>query len=283
MAETRAAPSESPVVSAVWSNADSKAHRALRDIVQGARMYPLWLTAGTHDLKRQYRRSLLGPLWITISLGVFVAVLGHFYSQFMGVPKARYVPHLAIGFIFWTFIQDVIIQSCNLFVKNSNWILNLPLPYSAFVYQLIWHQVLVFVHNLGVVAVVVILFPMEIGWPVLTVVPAIALYIVNGVAIGFAMGILCVRFRDIANMVNTLMRLAFFATPIIWIADQLGTRAYYAHFNPFASFIEIARAPLMGSAPSEWAWAVVGGSTVISVVAAVAVMVYMRPKLSYWL
>jgi ABC-2 type transport system permease protein/lipopolysaccharide transport system permease protein len=46
--------------------------KAWRDILAGWQRRELWTTLGLHDVRQRYRRSTLGPFWITISMGVMV-------------------------------------------------------------------------------------------------------------------------------------------------------------------------------------------------------------------
>src|SRR5690554_1868513 len=89
--------------------------RAIADLIEGLRKYELWITMGLQDLRRGYRRSVLGPLWLTLSLAILVTALGLLYGALMGTPKEVYIPHLALGFIAWNFIHGVITDSCNVF------------------------------------------------------------------------------------------------------------------------------------------------------------------------
>ena len=58
----------------------SQAKLALVDLVQGARARYLWGMLGWQDIRRLYRRSVLGPFWLTISMGMLVALLGTLYG-----------------------------------------------------------------------------------------------------------------------------------------------------------------------------------------------------------
>jgi ABC-type polysaccharide/polyol phosphate export permease len=47
--------------------------RGLRDLWRGWCDYrELWVTVGLYDIRKRYRRSLIGPFWITLSLGAFI-------------------------------------------------------------------------------------------------------------------------------------------------------------------------------------------------------------------
>ena len=59
--------------------------RGLRDLWRGWRDYrELWLTVGLYDIRKRYRRSLLGPFWITVSLGAFILGLSFIYVPLVG-------------------------------------------------------------------------------------------------------------------------------------------------------------------------------------------------------
>ena len=46
--------------------------RAWGDLTEGFRKHELWLHLGWQDIKQKYRRSVLGPFWITIATGTTV-------------------------------------------------------------------------------------------------------------------------------------------------------------------------------------------------------------------
>ena len=79
------------------------------------------------------------------------------------------------------------------------------------------------------------------------------------------------------------MRIAFFLTPVMWIPEMLGSRAYLALYNPFAYFVELIRAPLLGQAVPALTWMLVLGVTATGWAAAWAVFARYRGRVAYWL
>ena len=63
---------------------------AWSDLVRGFLQHELWLQLGWQDIKQRYRRSMLGPLWITIATGVMAATLGLLYSVLFKVPVEKF-------------------------------------------------------------------------------------------------------------------------------------------------------------------------------------------------
>ena len=50
--------------------------RAWGDLTAGFRRHELWLHLGWQDIKQRYRRSVLGPFWITIATGTTAVAMG---------------------------------------------------------------------------------------------------------------------------------------------------------------------------------------------------------------
>jgi hypothetical protein len=69
---------------------------AWRDIGDGLRMYELWLFLGWRDTKKHYSRTVLGPLWLTLSMGIMVGSLGVLYASIFKIDINTYLPSGAV-------------------------------------------------------------------------------------------------------------------------------------------------------------------------------------------
>ena len=67
--------------------------RAFGDLRQGWRQRPLWGYLGWQDIKQRYRRSVLGPLWISISMGVVATAMGILYGTLFNEPLETFLRH----------------------------------------------------------------------------------------------------------------------------------------------------------------------------------------------
>jgi lipopolysaccharide transport system permease protein len=106
----------------------------------------------------------------------------------------------------------------------------------------------------------------------------------NGFWVGYLLAIICARFRDVPQIVSSIMQLVFFITPIMYLPEQLGQRGIgVLKWNPFAIILEVVRNPLLGEAPSRWAlvssfaMAAIGFSLLVPIVGRYATRVI------YWL
>ena len=252
------------------------------DLVRGARAAHLWGLLGWQDVRHRYRRSRLGPFWVTISMGVLVGALGALYGALLRVEAAEYVPFLALGFIVWTLISGLITEGCDAFARADAIIKHVGLPLSIHVYRVVWRNLLIFCHNATIFAVVALVFPVRPGWAGLLAAPGLALLCASGLAAGLVLGIVAARFRDVPPIVASVLRIAFFVTPIIWMPALLPGRAELLHLNPFFHFLEVVRGPLLGQPPGPLSWVVVVGVAAGGWLAAFALFRRFRRRIAYW-
>jgi lipopolysaccharide transport system permease protein len=57
------------------------------------------------DVRQRYRRSIIGPFWITISNAVLIGTIGFVFGKVFG-SGADLVRSLAVGITVWTFMSS---------------------------------------------------------------------------------------------------------------------------------------------------------------------------------
>ncbi|WP_346074589.1 ABC transporter permease, partial [Streptomyces thermogriseus] len=171
--------------------------RAIRDLVDGATVHrELWLELGWQDIKQRYRRSVIGPFWITIATGVTAGALALLWSALLNADVKTLLPQLTVGFVIWAFIQSSIIDGSEVFIANEGLIKQLPAPLSVHVYRLVWRQVLFLAHNMIIVVIVLANFPPQHwSWTQLSVIPGFAMLALTAVWVAMFFGILATGFR----------------------------------------------------------------------------------------
>jgi ABC-2 type transport system permease protein/lipopolysaccharide transport system permease protein len=256
--------------------------RALSDLWVGLQRREIWATLAWQDIRSRYSRSLLGPIWITISMGVMVAALGVLYGHLMRLSYQEYVPYLALGFTIWALISSLIIGGCHAFISGGGLIKQLPMPLSVHIYRNVWHNLITFAHNIWIYVIAALIFDVRPGLTALLAVPGLILLSLNGVWVGLLFGVICTRFRDIPQITSSIIQVSFFLTPIIWKADQVTARSVLLNWNPFYYMVEVVRSPLLGGVPSLKVWLVVIGITVVGWLSALVFFVRYRWRIAYW-
>jgi lipopolysaccharide transport system permease protein len=231
---------------------------AVRDVNDGRALWPLAWTLGWLDIKLRYRGSVLGPFWLTLSTGIMVGSLGVLYSTLFKTDLHAYLPFLSLSLVLWGFLGSLVSESCGTFTEAEGIIRSVRMPFFVFAIRIVIRNLLALAHNILVIVVVFVVFLIWPGWHALLVVPALAVWVVDALALTLLLGAFCARFRDIQPIVNSVMQIAFFLTPVIWKPEALCppsgppdcASVRLLPFNPFFDLLEIVRAPLLGTTPT---------------------------------
>lgn len=257
---------------------------AITDVVQGIGNWRMWGRLGWQENKRRYRRTVLGPFWTTFSLGLFIVTLGFVWSQLWKQDPKSYLPFLASGMITWALVGTVITEGCLVFVAAENLIKSLRINYTALACAVIWRNVVVLAHNILIFVLVAVYGGVSLNGNTILAVPGLLLIAVNGIWICLLLGLLCARFRDIQQVITTVLQVAMFVTPIFWSAEQLGARfKTVVDFNLLYHLVDVVRAPLLGRAPSSSTYLSVLAAAVLGWSLTLMVFSRFRRRIPYWL
>ncbi len=225
---------------------------AWEDLAGGFSKSDLWGRMGWLDVKRRYRRTLLGPFWTSISLAVYIASVGILGAGLWHQNIHEYLPFLVSGMIVWYLVSTIIGEACVVLVSGQGLFRNIRFEFSIFAYALVWRNFIVFLHNLVVYVLVLPLKPALLGWTVLLALPGTCLVLINGVWLALLIGMLCLRFRDVQPLVATGLQIAMLITPLFWPPESLtgSVRFLFVSFNPIYHLLEVVRAPMLGNIPA---------------------------------
>lgn len=266
------------------SQAHSNLHRsAWADWWEGTRRTDIWWTLAWFDIVLRYRRSMLGPFWLTLSMGLMIGGMGPLYSSLFGTELSKFFPFLALGIIFWGFFSSMVGDSCNAFIASANYLKQGYFPISLFVWRSMSRNLIVFAHQIVLYIPVAIWADISLKSSVMLVIPAFILLLINAHALGLLLGLICTRFRDVAQIVTSVMQMAMFLTPVFWLPESLPGRAKYILWNPLAQMLDLLRAPLMGNVSPTSNWYGILGWTAFCVVAAALLFAKYRRRVVYWL
>jgi lipopolysaccharide transport system permease protein len=255
---------------------------AVRDVIDGIRLWPLARSLGWLDIRLRYRGSVLGPFWLTLSTAIMIGALGVLYSALFHIDLRTYLPFLALSQVLWFFIATLVAEACTCFTQAEGMIRAVRMPLFVHTIRTLLRNVLVLAHNIVVIVVVDIIFSVWPGWHGLTAVPGLLLWAIDGLAICLLLGAFCARFRDIGPIVSSIMQIAFFLTPVIWQPEQLGVHAVLLPLNPFFALMEVVRAPLLGDLPADLTWLAAILYSVVLCSVSWLMFVRARGRLAFW-
>lgn len=262
-----------------WTQAFAGASQDLRD---GLGQAWRWHALAWSDIRRRFSRAILGPLWLTLNILLPTLALDVLFSTALGQGRQDYLAYVAFGLVLWQFVHAIVVEGCTMFVVASEVIRNAPLPLSLHAARMVWRNVIILGHNLVVVGLFLALLG-KLTMPHWSILPALMLGLTMAGALALLLGMANTRFRDLAPLASNAMQLLFFVTPVFWYPHLIfGGHENLALFNPVAPFIEMVRAPLLGTPAPPAIWAIALAVAALTVVSALVAFVAVRRRLVFW-
>ena len=239
---------------------------------------------GWQDVRQAYRRSAIGPFWITGGMAVQIGSMGLVFAVIFKIPVQEYLPFLATSIILWGFLSGVINEGCLSFITAEGIIKQLRIPFFVHITRTLWKQLTTLAHNLVILPFVFVIVWHGVSWAAMLFIPGLMLLTINLAWIAFLLAMLSARFRDIPQVVTSVMTILYFVSPVMWQPSLIppGAAHLLLGLNPMYHLLQIVRLPLLGQLPTAENWLL---SFVFAVIGWVGVYFAHRKfktQIAYW-
>lgn len=257
---------------------------AFKELIAGICDWRVWLLLGWQDIRLRYRRSFFGPFWITISMVLMIYSMGFLYGSLFGMDLKTYFPFLATGFLAWLFILNLINENTQTFIEAKEYLKQIKIPHLVFVLRVVTRNVIIFAHNIVAVIPILIYFRVPVYGHILALFLGLVIIILNGTVYGLILGMLGARFRDVGQIVLSMMQVVFFVTPVMWSPSMLPAKyKFFVNLNPFVNLIDLIRSPLTGISTSLYDYAISSGFLFVGIIVLLILYSKFRHRIVFWL
>lgn len=240
---------------------------------------------GWQDVRQAYRRSVVGPFWITGGMAIQIATMGFVFSLIFKSDLENYLPFLASSIIIWGFMSAVISEGCLSYIAGEAIIKQLKIPLYVHVLRVVWKNIITFGHNLIILPLLFLVIRQAVSWQIVFVIPGLLVLIVNLTWLATLLGSLSSRFRDLPPIITSLLTVAFYLTPVMWYPTLIGNNQL-AHLllglNPFYHLLQIIRLPLLGGTPTIENWMISISFALFGWLGTNILMRRIQKKIAYW-
>ena len=258
---------------------------ARADLLGGLSKWELWGRLGWNEVRRRYHRTKLGPFWSTLTFLVYILAIGIVGAGLWGQDIKTYLPFLASGMVVWGFLSMVINESCLTYTQGALLFSNARMDYSVLAYALVWKNFVLFLHNMAVYVLIVLYNPAVLDWASLLAIPGMVIVLANATWLALLIGLVCLRFRDVAPLVLSATTIGMLVTPLFWPPERLPpglTQLFFVQLNPIYRLIDIVRTPLLGGIPTAASYAAAIGITLCGGLITYFMFSKFRMRISYW-
>ncbi|PWE18695.1 hypothetical protein DDZ18_03635 [Marinicauda salina] len=263
---------------------------AAQDYLSGLRDLRASAYLAAKQIQTEHRRNLLGTAWVLIGFAITAGGIAWLIAQLQGRPISLHIPYVVFGFAAWNFISSSVTEGCHALTRNRGLMLQAPMPRSIFVFSLVLKKLYLLALHLMAAGVIAAALGWRPSLEMFLILPALAIFTTTAIGIVSTLAVVCAVYRDISEVVNSVMRLSFFFTPIIWTIDtRFGERVdiqslkTVVTYNPFAYFLEILRAPMLGETPDALAWIITGLIGLAMLTLGFLFVEWLGRRLVYWL
>lgn len=225
--------------------------RGLIDVVRWR--YLLYLLVRT-GVTTRYRNSVLGWTWSYVRPGaqflVFWVVLGLFMSLSRDIPN--YAVYLFSGIVVINLFSEAFKNATTSIVNNAPLVRKVFLPRQLFAVSAVFVAFIHFLPQLALLLVVCLFMGWVTSISIVSITAALAAMIIVSLfalGIGLFFGAVNVRFRDAENIVELLLLLATWASPVLYAwtmvqqaVDKLGWPDWVLELymlNPITQGVEL--------------------------------------------
>lgn len=198
------------------------------------------------DLKVQYNRTFLGRLWKSLAMLITILLLSLIWANIFNLNLLEYLPRLFVGMAVFNLIlhftlnaTTAIYSDFSSIIKNTN--INLSLLYSKYLIK----GLLDFLYSLPIITLLIFFCNIQINYKIIFFILGLFLIFLNAIWISFFISTICARFRDLTPLFHAILSAASLYTPILWEKEMLKSYSNYVYLNPFTSFVESVRDPIL--------------------------------------
>lgn len=228
------------------------------------------------DIRVRFARSRLGATWVILQPLAQVAIYALVLSRILaaklpGVHSMYAYPiYLMAGMLSWNLFNELMTRSMTMFLENANIMKKimfprvcLPLIVSG---SCLVNNLFLFIATIGIFALLGHWPSVNYLWlPVLVVVTMLF-----GSSVGMILGVLNVFVRDVSQVMNVILQLWFWLTPVVYMASIIPPR-YSALFkaNPMYSLVTAYQTVILyNRTPNFFGIAILSGVSILIMVLA---------------
>jgi ABC-type polysaccharide/polyol phosphate export permease len=181
----------------------------------------------TSDIRIKYKSSALGIFWSMLSPAFTLAIYFLVFSIFLknGIPN--FVIYLFSGLVVWNMFASAVSTATGVIVDRASLVKKVSFPREILALSNVGAAVVYFGIQLGVLALVLVIVGHQPAWGFLWVLPICfaALYLFTA-SVAMVMSAVNVYLRDMKHLIEVLLMLWFYMTPIVYsyensIAEKL--------------------------------------------------------------
>jgi lipopolysaccharide transport system permease protein len=216
-------------------------------------------TLTSASLRSRYRNTFAGLLWVILSPVLMYTAQAYAFKIILKVNAENYPLFLLVGLLPWIFISSSLSMCTTLFMSQGRLLKSFPIHPMVLLLSVLIDNFVNFVISLVIILLALFIFyPGPLPLHLLLIpVPLISLFIATA-GLTWIVASLQVFFYDLKFIVDFIMSVAFFLTPISYPAQFVGAEnIWIVDYNPFAILLAPIQALSQNALPGNYTFLLV--------------------------
>ena len=195
------------------------------------------------DIRGKYKASFLGVLWSFINPLLQVAVYAIVFPYIMRIQTDNYLIFLICGIIPWTWFINSLTGGTTCITNNANLIKKVYFPREILPISIVTSGMVNFLISCVIILIFVLLGGLGLSWHLIFLPIILIVQYVISLAFALLLASFNVYVKDVEYIVQFLINMAFYATPILYSVEMFQNSWFIWVFrlNPMAHLINAYR------------------------------------------
>lgn len=204
------------------------------------------------DLKSRYAGTILGFAWTLIMPCMQLGIFYFIFKVVLEVEMRRFSTFVFIGIISYTWFQSALSQTASSIVSNRDIALRPGFPLAILPGIAVASSMLHFIFSLPVILILILIEGQNLSLAVFWVPIVMAVQFFLCLGIGYLTALVNIIYRDTASILDVLLRLFFFLTPIFYDPQQVPEEYRWLYdLNPMVTLLQAYRDVIMNGVISQ--------------------------------
>ena len=195
------------------------------------------------EIRGKYKGSFLGILWSFVNPLLTALIYAIVFPLILKNPESHYVTFIIIGIIPWTYFTTVIMQGTTTILLNAGIIKKVYFPREILPISINTSGLINFLISCIIILMFVVFSGIGISWYIVFLPLIVIVQYILQQGIIFITSAINVYIRDAEYIINFILNMLFYATPILYSATMFENSPlkWIIYLNPMATIINSYR------------------------------------------
>jgi len=199
----------------------------------------------SRDIKKRYKRSALGFLWVMLDPLLMMLVFYIVFAGLFGNTVGNYTAYVISGITMWQLFAQGTSVSSSAFIGNRDLLNKLYIPKSIFPFSVVASSLVHFIFSLVPLFTIIIVSGTTLSYNVIFLPFVIFLIFMFSLGISLAISTLAVFYQDVVYIYNVILLAWMYLSAIFYPVSILPKKfQILMSFNPVYHYISLFRACL---------------------------------------